>query len=381
MKTLNIFFTAAIIATLTQCSGPTKEDITEPEAIQVTTVSPTDAQLKTIGLQTGQIEKRSLSGVVKVNGMLDVPPQFLTSISIPFGGFLRSTTMLQGMKVRKGDVIAEIENAEYVQLQQDYLDFSSQLDFLSAEYKRQEELAKENVNAQKTLQQSKSNYFSMVARVNGLKAKLALININPVKLAETSTIHQTVPLLSPIDGYVGEINANLGKYLGPTDVLMKIVNTEHLHAELTVFEKDVLKIKIGQSVNVMLANESKIRKAKVYLIGKQISDQRTVRIHCHLEDEDVNLLPGMYLTAEVETGNNLVDVLPVEAVVEYEGKQYVFVQTTATSKEYKMLTVKAGVMQNGFIEVSFDEQLPSDQIVVKGAFDLLSMMMNSEEEE
>ncbi len=367
------------------------------------TVELTDAQMKTAGIQLGKIEPRQISGTIKVNGVLDVPPQQLVSISVPLGGFLKSTTLLQGSRVQKGQLIAVIENPEYIQLQQDYLEAANQLEFAKADYERQQELAKENVNAQKTLQQAKSTYQSWLAKRNGLMAKLKLIHVD-LSEVEKGNITSTGNVYSPISGYVTEVNVNIGKFVAPADVLFEIVDTEHLHAELTVFEKDVLKLRIGQKVRFTLANESEERMATVYLIGREIGADRSVRIHCHIDKEDKELLPGMYLKANVETGGAKVPALPNEAVIDYQGKKYIFIPVEGEAHEhhaeekhdekqdeekhaheegthFSMVEVQIGNSELGFTEITLPDSLNQNtDVVIKGAYSILSKIKNSEEE-
>jgi cobalt-zinc-cadmium efflux system membrane fusion protein len=163
------------------------------------------------------------------------------------------------------------------------------------------------------------------------------------------------------------------------------VNTEHLHAELTVFEKDIPKLKEEQRVRFTLANESKQRTARVHLIGRQISDERSVQVHCHLDNEDRELLPGMYLTAWIETGNTMVDALPDEAIIQFEEKPCIFIDK-GMDKEgnhlYEMMPIEKGNSELGFTEVmlppGFDVQKTA--VVMKGAFALFSKLKNTEEE-
>ena len=373
---------------ITSCGNKAKEEtaVVEEQKVDLNTVEITAEQYKTAEVQISTIEEKALSGTTKVNGMLDVPPQNLVSISTPFGGFVKSTDMLQGLKVHKGQVVAMMQNPDYVQPQQDYIDFKSQLNYLKLEYERQQELAKENINAQKTLQRSKAEYESMRARVSGLKTKLQLMNINMSSL-EKGNIQSTIPLYSPINGFVTQVNTNIGAFATATDVLFKIANTEHLHAELTVFEKDVPKLKIGQKVRFTLANETQERMATVYLVGKEISQERTVQIHCHLDKEDTSLLPGMYLKALVESGSNNVPAIPSKAIVEFEGSNYIFIADTEKPKEkgatkYKLVTIKTGVTELNYTELIFDSKTNWEnwKVVTNGAYDLLSKMKNSEEE-
>ncbi|HEX8059966.1 MAG TPA: efflux RND transporter periplasmic adaptor subunit [Cyclobacteriaceae bacterium] len=356
------------------------------------TIELTAAQVKNAGIELGKLQQRQISGVVKANGVLDVPPQQLVSISVPLGGFLKSTTLLQGSKVVKGQVIAVIENPDYIQLQQDYLEARNLSEYNKAEYERQQQLAKENVNAQKVLQQAKTSYLNGLARVNGLAARLQLLNINAAALKEES-ISAAANVYSPIDGFVTAVNVNIGKFVNPADVLFTIVDTEHLHAEVTIFEKDIPKVKIGQKVRFRLSNETSERTATVYLIGHEIKPDRTVNIHCHIDKEDKDLLPGMFLSAVIETGGTLVTALPDEAIVDFQGRKFVFVpadvQHEKTSEEnneqhqaeshFKMIEISAGVSEGGFTEVTVPEAVEvQTDIVTNGGYAILSKMKNAE---
>jgi cobalt-zinc-cadmium efflux system membrane fusion protein len=381
---------ALLIGTIASCGGGKTADITQKTEEDSTkhqdewVVELTPEQLLNAGIETHPVEYRSLSGTIKVNGTLDVPPQQLVSISAPMGGFIKNIDMLQGQHVTKGQVVATLQDPAYIQLQQDYLEASSQLEYLQADYERQQELAKENVNAGKTLQQAKASYGTTLAKVKGLREKLKLININMVQL-EKGEIQSTINLYAPISGYVTDVHVNMGKYVSSTDVMFEIVDTEHLHAELTVFEKEVPQLKIGQKVHFTLANENKDRTATVYLVGREISADRTVRVHCHLDREDKNLLPGMYLTALVETHNRSLPAVPEQAVVSFEGTDYIFI-TSGDKKagtQYRAVPIKTGVKELGYIELVLPEGFDTAgvKIVIKGAYDLLGKLKNSEEEE
>jgi cobalt-zinc-cadmium efflux system membrane fusion protein len=236
-------------------------------------------------------------------------------------------------------------------------------------------------------------------RVEALRQKLTLLNIRAANLT-TETLQSSIPVISPISGYVTEVNANIGKFVQPNEVIFEIVDTRHLHVELMVFEKDVPKLREDQKVRFILANESTSREAEVHLIGREISAERTVRVHCHLLKEDRDLLPGMYVKATIETTGGQADALPGEAVVSAAGKHYIFLQTVeregvstnhaeehADKAEHEQIhflavEVGTGVSDDGFTEILLPEGFDRNtrNIVLKGAYDLLSKMNNSEEE-
>lgn len=397
MKTNYKTYSKIILVTLlsffiSSCGKAPAESTEEHHEEEENTVELTSAQMKTANVTFGSVEQKQLSGTIKVNGVLDVPPQQLVSVSVPFGGFLKNTPLLQGSHVQKGQLIATIENSEYIQLQQDYLEAKNEFEFAKSDYERQQQLAAENVNAQKTLQQAKSSYQTWMAKKNGLQAKLKLLNIDLVKL-ENGSITSTANVYSTINGFVTEVNVNIGKFVSPTDVLFEIVDTEHLHAELIIFEKDVPKIKIGQKVRFTLANETAERIATVYLIGREISSDRTIQIHCHIDKEDKNLLPGMYLKAIVEAGSMSVNALPDDAIVDFQGKKYVFIAndekenetdkkgTTQEGTHFSMIEISTGNSELGYTEVLLPENWNSNsKVVVTGAYSILSKIKNSEED-
>lgn len=395
IKYLSILFVTILFAACGSKTETIEENTGRPEEDSVASnqVGLTSSQYKTAGVETGKVELKEISGTFKANGMLDVPPQQEISISVPLGGFLKKTDLLQGMFVSKGQLIAVIENPDFITMQQDYLDAKSQLEYTKADYERQQALAKENVNAQKTVQQSKASYNSLTAKVSGLRERIKVSGLS-LSSVDNGNIHSSINIYAPISGYVTQVNANIGKYVNTTDVVFQIVDTKHLHAELTVFEKDVPKLKIGQNVRFTLANETKERTAKVFLIGREISTDRTVRIHCHIDKEDNQLLPGMFLKALVETGGSKVSALPNEAIVDFQGEKYIFISTGETQNSasndtaksdyhFTMMPVQTGNSELGYTEIVLPENfdITTTNVVVKGAYALLSKMKNSEEEE
>jgi cobalt-zinc-cadmium efflux system membrane fusion protein len=378
-----LFVLAAVAGSLAGCRD--KAPAEEPEHAHEEaegTVELSKVQYASVGITLGGIEKRQLSGQLHVNGVLDVPPQNQVSISIPYGGILKYTDLLQGMWVNKGQVIARMEHPDYIQMQQEYLEAASQLSFLEKEYKRQEELSRENVSAGKTFEKTTADYHSLRARVEALRQKLALLNIRASNLT-TETLQSSIPVISPISGYVTEVNANIGKFVQPNEVIFEIVDTRHLHVELMVFEKDVPRLHEDQKVRFILANESTPREAEVHLIGREISAERTVRVHCHLLKEDKDLLPGMYVKATIETAGGQSDALPSEAIASAGGKHYIFVQIEGEDPiHFRVVEVGVGTSDDNFTEVMLPEGFDRNtrNMVLKGAYDLLSKMNNSEEE-
>jgi cobalt-zinc-cadmium efflux system membrane fusion protein len=372
-----IIFIAIIL--LSACGGA-KQANEEPVGNESgTTVTVTDAQSKNAGIQTGKVQMMSLSTMLKVNGIIDVPPQNMVSISVPLGGYLKSTKLLPGMHVGKGEVIAVMEDQQYIQLQQDYLNAQAKFKFIEGEYFRQKDLNASKASSDKVFQQAEADYKSQKILMKSLYEKLKLIGINPDNLNENN-LSRGINVYSPIDGFVSKVNVNIGKYVNPADVLFELVNPADIHLNLTVFEKDLDRFTIGQKVFAYTNNADKKYTCEVILIGKSLSAERNVEVHCHFDEYDKSLIPGMYMNADVEVKKTDALALPDDAIVEFENKQYVFVQKT--TNVFDLMEVKTGSNEGGYTEiipVDKAKDLTTYNFATKGAYQLLLVLKNKSE--
>jgi cobalt-zinc-cadmium efflux system membrane fusion protein len=342
-------------------------------------VTLTAAQLKNAGIETGKLELREISSILKVNGKIDVPPQNLVSISVPLGGYLKTTHLLPGMHVNKGQVIAIMEDQQYIQLQQDYLSAKARIGYLENEYNRQKELNQSKASSDKLYQLSEADYKSQRVLITALAAKLELVGISTSKISETNIL-KSINILSPISGYVSKVNVNIGKYVSSTEVLFELINPTDIHLNLKVFEKSMDKLFIGQHlITYTNNNPEKKYDCKVILIGKDLSVEGSSEVHCHFEVYDKSLLPGTFMNAEIEVKNKKTISLPADAVVRFEGKQFIYQSLSAN--QFEMVEVEVGESEKGFTEIILpnNSNLGSANFVTKGAYSLLMTMKNKAE--
>ncbi|TWI85319.1 cobalt-zinc-cadmium efflux system membrane fusion protein [Lacibacter cauensis] len=376
MKYAFILFSTALL--LQACGGKTKTAEATTEQAVESLVTLTDAQLKNAALEITKLQQQQISSMLKLNGKIDVPPQNIVSISVPMGGYLKSTKLLPGLHVKKGEVIAVIEDQQYIQLQQDYLTAKAKLPFLENEYNRQKELNESKASSDKTYQQAEAEFRSQKVLTSALAEKLKLAGINLSRLDE-SNITRSIQIFSPIDGYVSAVNVNIGKYVAPTDVLFELINPTDIHLALTVFEKDVNKLFIGQKLVAYTNNDpSNKHECEILLIGKDLNDERNTEVHCHFEAYDKTLIPGTYMNAEVEVKNKAAWVVPEDAVVRFENKHYVFVKKS--EKQFELTEVQTGISEKGFTEILNGDALQQKEIVGKGAYTVLMSLKNKTED-
>lgn len=373
----NYILTIVVCLSLLSCSD-TKQTETET-ANNETTIALTDAQVKNAGITVATIEKQAIARLLKVNGVIDVPPQNMVSISAPLGGYLKYTKLLPGMHINKGESIAVMEDPQYISLQQEYLTAKAKLSYLQNEYNRQESLNKSAAASDKVFQEATMNYASQKVLVKSLSEKLLLIGISPDNLNE-NTISRSIAIHSPIDGYVSKVNVNIGKYASPTDVLFELVNPEDIHLALDIFEKDIDNLQIGQKL-LAYTNTQPDKKypCEIILIGKDISETRSVEVHCHFDAYDKSLIPGMYMNAEIEVSSQNDFVISDESIVTYEGKHFVFYEVSKNN--FEMVEVEMGNSENGITQITFKNNFNPEQkqFVIKGAYSILMKSKNTEE--
>ncbi|MBK7131249.1 MAG: efflux RND transporter periplasmic adaptor subunit [Bacteroidales bacterium] len=331
----------------------TASEAEEVEVLPEDIVELREDQAKLAGIEFGKFEMKSIGNVIKTNGVISVPPQNLATVSMPLGGFIKSTNLLPGNAVSRGQVLAIIENQEFVDIQQNYLEAKNRLVFAKAEYERHTNFYKDDVYSEKNVQQVTVEYKNLQAVVRSLEQKLTMIGINPDLLTEEN-ISSSVSLRSPIKGFLKSVNVNIGKYVSTTDVLFEIVNSDNLYLELTLFEKDAEKVSTGQKVKFFVNNGSEVHEAIIIQAGKSVDDDKTFKVFATVTGQCDDVLPGMYVNALIEESAEQIPTLPSEAIVSFDDKDYIFVfekekeGRRAPFTEYKLIEVRRGSNFSGF---------------------------------
>jgi len=381
-------FVSAVLIGLSSCHTANKEttETETTESLPENIVELRDDQIKLAEIDTGHIELRSMNGTLKVSGTVASAPQNLATVCMPMGGIVKSTTLVPGNYVAKGQRLATLENPEFIDIQQNYLEAKSKLEYTQADYIRQKELFQNDVSSKKNFQLVTSEYKSLKAQVNALAQKLSLIGINPYRLTENN-ITRSVSLLSPISGVVETVNVSIGKSVSSSDVLFEIVNSSKLFLKLTLFDKDANKVSNGQKIHFFINNETEQHEATIYQTAKTIDTDKTYKVYANITSKCTNVIPGMYVNAVIETSSERVPSVPSEAVVNFEDKDYIFIFNKKKKEngrdftEYRMIEVRKGVSDGQFTEISLPEgfAIQTANVVTKGAYNLLSAKKNAGE--
>ena len=370
-----------LLGLIIACKPSTTQTVSA-EKEPLNTVKLNEAQLINAQLSTGKLEQKTMSNKLKVNGKISIPVQNAISISAPLGGYLKWTSLSEGKQIRKGEIIATLEDQQYIQIQQDYLSAKAQFPGIEKEFYRQKSLNTNKATSDKIFENAEAMYLSQKILIKSLSEKLKLIQINPEQLNETN-LSRNINIYSPINGFVRTVKTTIGSYVSPTEVLFELTNPSDFYLALKVFEKDINKLKIGQEI-IAYSNQSIQEKitGKIQTIGKDISAERSLTIYCKFDKIDQSLIPGMYMNAEIDVASSLEYVIPNEAIVKNAGKEYVFLQLTPNT--FKMTEVSTGTSNNGQTSINFpnsENNISAEGVFVKkGAYTLLMQLKNMGEE-
>lgn len=371
-----LWFTTGILFSCKEQAGQAEAKATEDPGVVVLS----KRQFEANDMAVGSVSEMEFPEVIQVSGTIDVPPENRVIISAVYGGFVKKTPLLIGDQVRKGETVAVLENPEFLSLQQEYMEVSEQLPYLKSEFERQKTLFEEQISSEKLFLQSQSTYRSTLARKNGLEKQLSLLGLQPEKITPDN-MRSDIALRAPISGKVTQVNISTGSYASRASEMLEIINPDHLHLELSVFEQDIGKVREGQSIRFRIPEVSDTEyQGRVYLVGSSIDANRTVKVHGHLDEESKTaLLVGMFVQADIMvTSGQPTDkdtptymALPEEAIGRGASGPFVLVQeqSSETGYRFRKVAVKTGATTRGITAITDPGNLnKSDLVLLKGTF-------------
>jgi len=321
-------------------------------------------------IQLDSMQRHTFEGIVYTNGSLEVPPQHEATITAIIGGNVVSIDVIEGTVVKKNQTIAYLSHPNFINIQTAYIKAFHNDAYLSKQFERQQKLSDAEIGAGKDLQKIKSEYLSNKGEMNGYAAQLKQLNMSLSNI-QAGNLYDKIPVKSPIDGSIEAIDIQIGQYVDAQTVMFKVVNTEHVHADFMVFEKDIVHVKTGQQIEFTVATSSEPLKAEIISVGKRFEDgPRAVHIHAEIEDNDFHLVAGMYIKGKIFTQANDLMALPEAAVITEDGKTYIFLNTQTKEEqkveyEFKMFEVKTGKQEGGWIEIILLSPLQENAKIVQ----------------
>ena len=344
-------------------------------------------QFTALDMKVDTLALRNMNSFVTANGELEVPPQNEAEVTAVIGANVKAIKVIEGQKVKKGQLLAYLTHPNLIQLQTDYITNWNELEYLQIEHDRQEKLYGEKVGSGKEFQKIASELKVKKGIVAGLKAQLSILGIGTERL-QKNEISQTVSVRSPIDGFVRLVEIKIGQFVNPDSPMFEIVNSDHVHADLMVFEKDAHKIRVGQKVRFNVESmPGQELEAEIYSVGQNFEkDPKAIHVHAEIENKDGVLIPGMYVRGKIYTNNVMSYAIPEEGLVREEDKYFIF----SAKKEkdhgkeqwaFEPIEVTTGITEDGWVEIKLLKPLePGTFFALNNAYNLIAEMKKEEAE-
>jgi membrane fusion protein, heavy metal efflux system len=363
-------YISLIISTFFACKNETKEDKTKIDD----TIIVSNAQFQASKMEINTPTEEDFDRVVFASGKIDVPAQYKANISPFIGGYIKSMNLVVGQKIAKGQALMTLENPEYIDIQKEFVSISNQLKYLKSEYIRQKTLYEEQITSQKNYLKAESDFKQANAICESLKQKLRLLNIN-INAVERGNFTSQVTITSPISGDLTVLNANIGQFVATSDNLLEVLNTEHLHLHLKLFEKDITAIKPDQKIkfNIPESNNN-FYESKVFMVGKSIENEdRSISVFGNLSSTiKQNFIAGMFVEAQIITATQKGMAIPIDALIKEENTYFVMKLINQKNEyRFKKITVKIDQINENFAQIIPNEMINSNtKILTKGAFEI-----------
>lgn len=378
-----------LLLTIVSCSNDKKSEkkthsttATENHLEEVTL---TKEQMNAVNISLGQVENKELTSTLQANGTLIVPNNNKANVTSMFGGVVRTLNVEFGDKVHKGQIIATIANAQFIQVQEDYLSTKSELTMATQELQRQQTLHSGNAGALKNLQSATAAQQALKVKKAALRQQLQLMGIDAEKLT-AETLRSSLSIQSPINGVISQIYGKIGSFVDASTPLAEIVDNSSLHLDLQVFEKDIPKLKNGQIIHFTLTNNPvKEYDAVIFNIGASFENEsKTITVHCDVTGDKNGLIDGMNVSGIVSLEKATMPAVPNDAIVNYDNKDFVFAVEDQNDKEvkFKRLEVIKGVSNMGFTAITFVQNVKYNlPIATSNVFFINAKMTNSNDHE
>ena len=300
MKSYFVYLTAALM--MAACSGGNSSDVDSQTSDSVDKSDSVEikANADSVGID-GVSSATNVANSPTFNGVIMVSPQQNATVSLTMGGKVHSLKVMPGQAVARGQVIASIDNPEYIDLQQTYLDASAQTEYLEKEYKRQSDLSANDASSQKKMQQSKAEYLSMHSRLSAAASRLKTLGVNPASV-KLNGIQPYLLVKAPINGFVTNLNVNLGKYLDAGEPICDVINKSQPLIQLTVYERELNLMRVGRPVEFRVNGMGKKTfNAQIVSIDQSVdAKDYSIKVYAKVMASSSDFRPGMYIRAKLK---------------------------------------------------------------------------------
>ncbi|HLK90882.1 MAG TPA: efflux RND transporter periplasmic adaptor subunit [Polyangia bacterium] len=329
-------------------------------------------------VEVAVVERTRLAGDLELVGTVAFHEDHYAVVGPLVGGRISRLWAGVGDRVKRGQVMAEIESAEVGQARADLLAAKARLAAAEANLRRETELAAKKISSERERELAEAQRTTEQAGVQAATLRLRAIGLGAADVADARREPGGgVPMRAPLAGTVIERKVTLGQAVERATDAFTIADTSHVWVTLDLYEKDLFRVAVGQAVE--LATEARpgetFRGRVAFVVPVIDLATRTAKVRLEFENPKGLLQAGQLVTARLLAAPSQaapeVLAVPRSAVERIDGKTVVFVQNGEGFDRRNVLTGSSG---GDRIEIR-EGLSPGDRIAVQGAFLLKSELL------
>ena len=345
----------------------------------------TDASLFDGGLlEKTQAEKRAVALPLKLTGEVRFDERRVAHVSTQAEGIIKTVYVTLGDKVERGQALVELESVVIGEAQSAYLEAAGMLTLASRNHARLDALRKEGIASEKELLSARQEFDAAQIRTDAAFGKLKRLGMSAAAargLTQNTATGRLV-LRAPVQGTVLDIHAVAGEVARADTSLATVGDNSSVWVWADLYERDIALVTREQAKQPMAATVAVKAFPKEELAGtvdfispSMSESSRTVKARINVPNPDGRLLAGMFAQVKIFIpGDQQVLAVPSEAILEDEGRSFVFVHHQGDY--WVRRPVDAGRTFAGMTEITAG-LAEREVVVANGAFLLKSDVLRS----
>lgn len=342
------------------------------------------------GLETGPVERLTVSGAVTLPGVIALNQQQTAQITSPLEGRVTSVGTDLGDQVRRGQVLLVLQSPALAQAQTAFLQAAARRSVARRDLDRARELMKDDAIQQKELQRRQAEFESATTDYGLAESQLHSLGWDHPQLdalleraAKTSgdlsdLVDSTLTIKAPVDGRILTRDVVIGEHVRPDKLLFTVSDLSTVWALLDARERDLPGLSVGSRVEIASEVYGARRfEGRLSRIGDVVDEKlRTIKLRVELRNPGLQLKPNMFVQGSLESrgGTHEVLAVPDDAIQTIEGEPSVFVATPGGGFAVKVVAVGERVGNRRAIVGGLDGR---ETVVVAGAFNLKAELLKS----
>lgn len=356
--------------------------VAEENLLMNETIKVESEVLKDVNLHSIQINFNEFQETLNLIGEVREDPDRVTKISARIPGRVSEVRFIEGARVKKGQVLAILDSPEAARVRSKYISSFARVNATEKNAKRIRELVQLKLAAEQEAINAESELKIQQAELKADKGNLHALGIPIPEISNSEVINSIgensgrIEVTSPLDGIILSRDVVRGSQVDAITNLATVGNLDTVWFMVKLFEKDLGKVAEGDFAKVKLNSyPNEEFEGRLMYVGNQIdTGSRTVTGRIVIKNKNLLAKLGLFGTAELHTSDFNVLTIPIDALANMEGKDFVFVEEKPG--EYKAKEVKLGRKNSKQIEILSGLQ-SGEYIVDQGIFTLKSKLLKS----